>query len=207
MVFRGELAGARDVLDDVLVTSSDADHDTPFTLLGDLALVEHLQGSFDRALQAGEAFWPSFAATNVGRWDYHKELFDALSTAALGDEVTARHRLSVVVDRLEASPHPAAMKDLRLALGASAMIDGRLSVAAPLLAGLEPETVSTNILGLLTRHYQARLAPRSTRRPGTGHEPRAPATSSGWFRTKSQPCERRCRAERQRPRSQSPHPR
>jgi hypothetical protein len=84
------------------------------------------------------------------------DLFDALSTAALGDQVTARHRLSVVVDRLEASPHPAAMKDLRLALGASALIDERLSVAAPLLAGLEPETVSTNMLGLLTRHYQAR---------------------------------------------------
>ena len=83
--------------------------------MGDLALVEHLQGSFDRALQAGEAFWLSFAATNVGRWDYHKELFDALSTAALGDDVTARHRLSVVADRPEASPHPAAMKDLRLA--------------------------------------------------------------------------------------------
>jgi hypothetical protein len=106
MVFRGELAGARDVLDDSLVTSSDSDRDTPFTVLGDLALVEHLQGSFDRALQAGEAFSLSFAATNVGRWHYHKELCDALSTAALGDQVTARHRLSIVVDRLEASPAP-----------------------------------------------------------------------------------------------------
>jgi hypothetical protein len=87
--------------------------------------------------------------------DYHDDLLGALSVAALGDEATARRRLLIVINRLEVSQHPAAINDLRLALGASALIEKRCPVAATLLAGLRPEAVSTNLLGLLTRHYQA----------------------------------------------------
>ena len=143
------------ILDEALIGTEAPDDDTVFPPLGDVAFVEHLQGSFERSLAAADLAL-RLATKHGGTLEYHGDLLGALSAAALGNGVTARQRLSVLVNKLEASPHPAAGNDLRLALGASALIDKRNGVAATLLAGLEPETVSTNLLGLLTRHYQAR---------------------------------------------------
>jgi hypothetical protein len=155
MVFRGDLAGAQDVVER-FATRSEGDVDSMYSTGEDLAAIHHLRGSFERAVELADEQTITYASLKVLFADYYAELLGGLSAAAMGDTAAARPRMSVVVQRLEASPHPAAANDLRLALGAYALIDKRADIAAGLLAGLEPEATSINLLCLLTRHYQDR---------------------------------------------------
>jgi hypothetical protein len=155
MVFRGDLAGARDVMERFAM-GRDGDADSMYSIVEDLAAIHHLQGSFERAVELADELTITYASSHVTYGDYYGELLGALSAAATGDMAAAGPRMAFVVQRLEASPHPAAGNDLRLALGAYALISKRADVAAVLLAGLQPEATSINLLFLLTRHYQDR---------------------------------------------------
>jgi predicted ATPase/DNA-binding SARP family transcriptional activator len=170
LMFRGDHRGAISVLEEGLDAAPD---DGYFMLHYDLALAYHLTGDHRRALSlidsslSDERLPPDTARTIA--------LYGALAARAIGDADLARHYLRISVDLLARHPHPSGLNDCLMAVGALTALDGHMTRAATILAGLTPTSMSINALAILLEHHQDQVKRAVSPRVWT----RAATTRSG----------------------------
>jgi predicted ATPase/DNA-binding SARP family transcriptional activator len=149
LMFRGDHRGAIRVLEKGLDAAAD---DGYYVLDYDLALAYHLAGDHRRALSliesslADERLPPDLTRTVA--------IYGALAARATGDADRARHYLRASVELLAHHPHPSGLNDCLMAVGGIAALDGHMTRAATVLAGLTPTSMSVNALAVLLEHYQ-----------------------------------------------------
>ena len=118
----------------------------------DLALAYHLTGEHERALSIAE----SRLSRTKPLLAWYVAIYAGLAAAALGDSTRARIHLRAASERVQAIRMPLALNDCRVAVGAMALLEGRLQSAIELLAPLGTGSTSFNTLGVLLQHYQER---------------------------------------------------
>jgi predicted ATPase len=153
LLVRGRYADAIAVLDEGGLAESE-EHDTVWSLRDDLALAHHLAGNQMRALGYAEARIGRSLAISAR----FASIFAALALGEMGESERAREHLREAVASLpRAHGHPLAHHDIRMAVGALIAIEGRVDLAATLIAGLTDVRMSTNAMAVLLLHYQARV--------------------------------------------------
>ncbi|MGH8978234.1 MAG: ATP-binding protein, partial [Acidimicrobiia bacterium] len=155
LIMEGEYERAIAVIEDGEVVATDTDDETVWSPHEDLVLAHHLAGHDEAALKLAES--------RLGRWQHPQStrfgsILAGVTSAALGDGARARMHLRDASESLTSTQrHPSAANDVQMAVGALAAIEGRREVAASLLAGMQVASMSTNAMGLLLEHYQARV--------------------------------------------------
>jgi predicted ATPase/DNA-binding SARP family transcriptional activator len=152
LMFRRDHRGAMRVLEQGLAAAPD---DGYYVVDYDLALAYHLTGEHHRALEIIDATLederlPSDLIRTVA-------LYGALAARANGEAERSRRFLRASADVLAQHPHPSGRNDCLMAVGGFAAIEGHLTRAATILAGLTPASMSVNALALLLEHYQEQV--------------------------------------------------